>query len=289
MRQSICLIMATALLAGCHKQIEQKSATHQPPAANHTQGTPQLASITVTEASPSHGGNYNNINLTNPYQSLGNEGQQNNGYYTNLQSLEPGTGPLPGGGNNWIGAELGWPDGWWENEAWLQANFTLGAGPDNTTSNLPKLTAAEILLTAHYPVAAYLIYLNVDKANNETKARFNGNNGLNDKTDAFRHAYFQAINASDVGALLTRLFANAHETNVPTHLQKEKDMDLFNNQVGIDIAQQQYSATNAELSLAVKTALNNGQLRYLSPINYADPNFAFNHGITAQTQLTPTP
>ena len=34
--------------------------------------------------------------------------------------------------------------------------------------------------------------------------------------------------------------------------------------------------------------LLNGDLRYLKPINYNDPNFGYTHGITVNTLLKPT-
>ena len=50
---------------------------------------------------------------------------------------------------------------------------------------------------------------------------------------------------------------------------------------------------NSNLSLTqladlIYQKLLNGDLRYLKPINYNDPNFGYTHGITVNTLLKPT-
>ena len=145
-----------------------------------------------------------------------------------------------------------------------------------------------------YPDKAYSISLNKDIAEKETVTQL-GRNGLNDKSDAFRHAYFQAINTNVIGAYFTKLFSDAHESETPTQLALEKEMDLFNNKVGIDIST---SSNRNATSLQIMDALLNGSLRYLDPTDANDPNFwgnnGFNnrgtatHGIMSSTSLKPT-
>jgi len=112
---------------------------------------------------------------------------------------------------------------------------------------------------------------------------------------------------------IARKFSDAHESEVPPQLQKEKDMDLFNNSVGHQIGDVFFPIFTSDASLANSAwdKLFNGELRYLKPIwppkfgpsgqlinPTGDPNFygtngtnnpvTATHGITASTFLIPT-
>ncbi|WP_425390528.1 DUF6973 domain-containing protein [Ekhidna sp.] len=91
----------------------------------------------------------------------------------------------------------------------------------------------EVALIIEYPSQAYKIHQNVSKAYAKTIELF-GHNSRNDCSDAFRHAYFNMINAIDVGASVAREFGEAHECDSSDEL--ETDMDLHNNDVGINVA-----------------------------------------------------
>jgi len=149
------------------------------------------------------------------------------------------------------------------------------------------LTQAEKKLIKQNWSEAYHIFKNRKVAEDTTRQKFN-RNGLNDKSDAFRHAYYNAINAKLVGVDIAKLFSDAHESETPIRFIKEKRMDLFNNNIG-----QQSLLLNSNLSLTqladlIYQKLLNGDLRYLKPINYKDPNFGYTHGITLNTLLKPT-
>ncbi len=93
--------------------------------------------------------------------------------------------------------------------------------------------------------------------------------GVNDARDAFRHAYASAVMARDYGSLLADLAGEAWEALGLLHGYPIEDslMDLHNNEVGRDIADQLDSkATNDQLAAAVKKALDDGKL-ILSPSN----------------------
>ncbi len=177
---------------------------------------------------------------------------------------------------------------WWEDENWLKINVRFGID-DNPNAPLEEPTPAEIALTLFYPVQAYLINRNASTAQTETTNRF-GTNGLNDRSDAFRHAFWLAINTKNVGSFLALQFSNAHEQGVPSQFQLEKTMDLHNNAVGISLCPQP-----AYLAQSAWNAVSAGDCRYLDPINYSDPcfwgcngNSLGTHGITTQTQLKTT-
>ena len=158
-----------------------------------------------------------------------------------------------------------------------------------------RLTTGEKILCGVYSTAALRIYKNKTVAESET-IKIMGHSGLNDKSDAFRHAFFQAINTATVSAGITNLFAMAHESETPPLLMLESTMDIFNNGVGIGVGSDSYSipipylsdSKKNDLSNKVKDKLDTGYLRYLKPININDPNFETTHGITSATILTPT-
>jgi hypothetical protein len=204
--------------------------------------------------------------------------------------LEPETINLTD--TNYPGMNDGFPYLWWENDTWLDANFTLGV---DTDSIYYKLTADEKALVKAFPMTALAINKNRLLAFAECDSRFGLGGGENDLKDAFRHAYFQAINMGSIftDKLAVILLAHAHESEVPTHLIKEKQMDLYNNNEGFMLST--IFSTNTAISNVIWQKLVNGQLRYLSPINRSDPFFnqfsdgsVGTHGIGIQTQLIPT-
>ncbi len=168
---------------------------------------------------------------------------------------------------------------WWINETWLDnpANdFQLY--PQQNYQQSQSLNAAEKALVALYPGAAYVIHHNVPIA-----FTYSQNTGLpqphNGKQDAFRHAFFQAINTRDVmprfpitASMIVRMFSDAHESDVPPSQELEKTMDLFNNEIGINYCWNCVSGVTSSNSIrdAILTRLNNGELRYLKPLDAND-------------------
>lgn len=191
--------------------------------------------------------------------------------------------------SNYPGKEEGMPFNWWKNNYWLDNNFAL-----DPYDPLNGLTQEEKILVFIWPEQAYKMFKNKPIAE-ATTISVMGHNGRNDKSDAFRHAFFNAINTRDIwggflikAADIVRLFGKAHESEVPSNLIKEKIMDLHNNDVGINYTADIFSGslTNNQVSNAISYFLTNGSLWYLSPLTppIAPPNF----GITSQTQLIPT-
>jgi len=131
---------------------------------------------------------------------------------------------------------------------------------------------------------ALIIYKNREIATNETQARW-GFNGRNDKSDAFRHAFYNAINTKYCGKVIVILFSTAHESEVPTNLNLEASMDTFNNLVGINYVGGISLLTIQAISGNISNKSLDGELRYLSPL---DNVVAPNYGINPQTHLTPT-
>ena len=131
-----------------------------------------------------------------------------------------------------------------------------------------SLTPAEKAVIASLglkdPMKLEIIRLSKDKAFNETRSKF-GNNGHNDDSDAFRHCFWSATLARDLGYFWAKLFTDAHETK-PSQPPAEKEMDLHNNAVGLKIGFYYFSRdTDQVLSSKCFKALKNGELKVISP------------------------
>lgn len=185
---------------------------------------------------------------------------------------------------------------WWEDDVWLSntSNFHLDVNFDN--NQYDKLTQEEKNLVKIYPLAAYVIKNNIPVAFNWSDTKMGIGPATNNKKDAFRHAFFNAINTRDVpfyiippksGSQLVKLFADAHESEVPAELTLEKQMDLFNNQIGIDYCGDCYNTPTESIANAILQKLNSGQLKYLKPLDFvASPSWpAGKNGITSLTTL----
>lgn len=169
---------------------------------------------------------------------------------------------------------------WWEDDNWLSNpnNFTLSVNDEN--EGYDKLTEAEKNLIVLYPVQAFVISKNVQNALNMSHSKMGPVGGLNDKKDAFRHGYFNAINTRDVparvypvmifGSSIVKQFGIAHESEVPPQLDLEKQMDLFNNDKGINYCWNciPLISTDNSIADAIFTMVTNGELLYIDPLNF---------------------
>lgn len=205
--------------------------------------------------------------------------------------------------SNFPGNSDGLPFNWWNDDSYLDTYFSL-----DPYDQFKKLTKAEKLLTTLFPGVAFVINQNKNTALNITQSSFPNFYQLNDKADAFRHAFFNAINAQasvfllgGTGLIITLMFGKAHESEVPPNLILEKEMDLFNNYKGIFDSNFDLADSHATIKDKIMALLNNGVLRYLSPIDYSQMgNSAFwdnpntpvegdgHHGILGSTLLIPT-
>lgn len=98
------------------------------------------------------------------------------------------------------------------------------------------------------------------------------------------------------------MFANAHESEVPPQLTKEKTIDIYNNTQGINYGTTlTQTTTDITVQTAIMIMVTQGLLQYLSPLlpPDQDPTYAgtpagtqnlqtATHGITNATQLIPT-
>jgi hypothetical protein len=108
-------------------------------------------------------------------------------------------------------------------------------------------------------------------------------------TDAVRHAYWNARLTSEFGAEWTTQFATAHEGNNPGNSTREA-MDLYNNQIGRQIAISNPNASPAELADLVKKALDNGDLVVVNSkghLDWSNKVAVGHHGISIQLDNIP--
>lgn len=111
------------------------------------------------------------------------------------------------------------------------------------------------------------------------------NSLYNGSGDAFRHAYFNGLNAILLGISLAESLATAHEDEpftYPNHF-KERQMDLFNNEVGRTKIDWFYDGYGS-LTESILDAMSNGELRYLSNLLGGGSSGR----ATNLSQLTPT-
>lgn len=122
-----------------------------------------------------------------------------------------------------------------------------------------RLTPQEQAYLRSNPHHAMILKEAREVAYAETIRRFR-RNGRNDKSDAFRHCFWSAMLARDIGFQDALRFTSAHESS-PTNRLEEKRMDLHNNRVGLDIGRSK--GTNEILSARCMTALRAGKLKIL--------------------------
>jgi len=112
------------------------------------------------------------------------------------------------------------------------------------------INPAEAALVAMYPAEGLLVFRNSKTALTASQNWANNHSGssnssIDGRADAIRHAFWQALNTSDIGPALTILFANAHETSpappgiAPSLFALMTQMDTHNNFQGVNIANNQ--------------------------------------------------
>lgn len=109
------------------------------------------------------------------------------------------------------------------------------------------------------PHHAFAIQEAREEAYEETQRRF-GRNGHNDKSDAFRHCYWSALLARELGFHNALKFTTAHE-GLPTNPPEEKSMDCHNNRIGLNIGR--VKGTNQVFSMRCMAALQAGQSKVM--------------------------
>ena len=119
-------------------------------------------------------------------------------------------------------------------------------------------TKEELLLVAKYPTQSVKIFNNSSTTSNTASSLYKAETLYLGNGDAFRHAYWNALNVKSVGADIAKAFANAHESETPEG--NDKTMDLRNNTVGRNIGRIYSNSSNATIKNKVIEAVNQGRL-----------------------------
>lgn len=124
---------------------------------------------------------------------------------------------------------------------------------------LTNLTPSEKIFLISHPSHVTTIRDNANTASREANRRFAGNGLYNGVGDAFRHCYWSAMLARDIGVENATRFTTAHEAYEANPAQ-ERAMDLHNNSVGVAIGKAHPNANDSVLALFCIDALNEEKL-----------------------------
>lgn len=98
----------------------------------------------------------------------------------------------------------------------------------------PGLTQAEKAFVSQYPGQALKVFLQKERAEFSTDRNF-PSGGVDDEADAFRHFVWAVLLKQSIGDELARKVLQAHEAD-PANNGPDRDMDEFNNKVGLEAA-----------------------------------------------------
>ena len=147
---------------------------------------------------------------------------------------------------NELSTDMSWPPEWW----------TEGWDKWDRLNDKEK----EIILWDPQWYKVFDVEKNADIAMQQTVSEY-GFQGKGDKSDAFRHAIWQALNVQSVGENFTRKWSDAHEYSTPPNeVRTDLYMDVHNNDVGIEIGKNNSSATLAQLVTIIKDQIALGKL-----------------------------
>ena len=168
------------------------------------------------------------------------------------------------------GKDLNFPFNWWND-----SNFILNSGnfdlpSDNIDMSNEKPNATEVFLFGLFPSQAIQHIKNtfdsLGRAQELAPTFSDGINGLhNGKADAFRHSYWNALGTADFGKDIMKLFADAHELSSTNALETE--MDLFNNNVGRNLAiQNDFGIFTSDILISntIEQAIFSGNMKYIN-------------------------
>jgi hypothetical protein len=125
-----------------------------------------------------------------------------------------------------------------------------------------------------------------DDALDTAYKRYYGLDGNDSHLDAFRHAYWNALMVKEFGAEWAEDYATAHE-QLPGNPGPREAMDLYNNQVGRDIALANPDASAEELADLIEEAVKNGDTVVLGQDMLPHPSDEIPEGQTGNADKQP--
>lgn len=103
-----------------------------------------------------------------------------------------------------------------------------------------------------------------EQATAQALARFPNSSEIDNQTDAYRHAYGSALMTQKFGKDWTALFTAAHEGRTNNY-QSSESMDLYNNEVGRNIALANPDASPEQLADLVAQSVEGGDMVVIGP------------------------
>ena len=132
-----------------------------------------------------------------------------------------------------------------------------------------SLTDSEKKLCVRYPFDALKVNKAKNIATDQTVKKF-GENGLGNRSDAFRHGIWNAEMTILIGKERAELFATAHEDKDVSGNEADgfpkaahKEMDLHNNEVGRNIGAKHSSASEDELADIIYQDINSESTQFV--------------------------
>ena len=102
---------------------------------------------------------------------------------------------------------------------------------------------------------------NAELASKMAKHAYSGKGSKGGKTDAYRHAMWQALNVQSIGEKMRRKWSDAHEYSTPPdEINTDLIMDIHNNDVGIEIGEQNPNASPEQLDKIIKQRIDDGDM-----------------------------
>ena len=142
----------------------------------------------------------------------------------------------------------------------------IGKPPYEKWSRLNSREKNILMWDIHF-YKAISIEENANKAFTTTKSIF-GFQGKGDKSDAFRHAYWMALNVQSVGKRFSQKWGDAHEYSTPIEeIGTDLYMDIHNNDIGIEIGLDNPNATPEELQKIILDRIDQGDMLIINENN----------------------
>ena len=189
---------------------------------------------------------YNWLNPSVCYGENGGNGSGSGGgygypYIPGWPSWEYYDDPWDGSGNNGGGGGSGNGNGngggYGDTYSYSDSTFVVGPngeGWEHYHANWNDLSPAEKAFIRSHPFVALCFYRNAARARALSQQLYPADTPVGNRQDAFRHAYWSALNAYEQGESLARQFGNAHEEE-DNQEEDERDRDLYNNNYGYEV------------------------------------------------------
>lgn len=142
-----------------------------------------------------------------------------------------------------------------------------GGGSTQSYDDWNRLTDCEKDFFKSNPSTVFSVTENRKKAEEATSRLFPTCGLRNTIADAFRHAYFSALNTKSIGYTNASKLGDAHECETPASELSEKIMDLRNNSWGYNYSLTHINLTESQFYQDFIIADNNGKIKTLKPCN----------------------